>query len=279
MSPTLRKELHESFLTPNDPYFTTSFNNGMWCLYQVNAPQAWDISTGDANVVVAVTDNAIQINHPDLVNKLVPGRDVVDDDNDPSPCGGNDGFHGSHVSGTVGAETNNNLGVASIGFNISVMPIKIGNCSTGALTAGYDGIIWAADNGADAVNMSWGGGGASSYGQNVCNYAWNQGCILIAAAGNDNSSQQFYPAAYDNVVSVAATTSGDAKSSFSQYGTWIDVSGPRFSNFEFKCRYRLFNVARNVNGLSNGSRPSRTHDFSCSISEPIRYRKLSPFLS
>ena len=221
-----KKELHESFLTPNDPYFTTSFNNGMWCLYQVNAPQAWDISTGDANVVVAVTDNAIQINHPDLVNKVVPGRDVVDDDNDPSPCGGNDGFHGSHVSGTVGAETNNNLGVASLGYNISVMPIKIGNCSTGALTGGYDGIIWAADNGADAINMSWGGGGVSTYGQNVCNYAWNQGVILIAAAGNDNTNQQFYPAAYDNVVSVAATTNGDAKSSFSQYGTWIDVSAP-----------------------------------------------------
>ena len=67
-----------------------------------------DISTGDANIVVAVTDNAIQVNHPDLVNKIVAGRDVVDNDNDPSPCGGNDGFHGSHVSGTVGAETNNN---------------------------------------------------------------------------------------------------------------------------------------------------------------------------
>ena len=221
-----KKELHESFLTPNDTYFTNSFNNGMWCLYQINAPQAWDISTGDASVVVAVTDNAIQVNHPDLVNKLVPGRDVVDGDNDPSPCGGNDGFHGSHVSGTVGAETNNNQGVASIGYNISVMPIKIGNCSTGALTGGYDGIIWAVDNGADAVNMSWGGGGFSNYGQNVCNYAWNNGVILIAAAGNNNSSQQFYPAAYDNVVSVAATTSGDAKSSFSQYGTWIDVSAP-----------------------------------------------------
>lgn len=221
-----KKELHKSFLTPNDTYFTNSFNNGMWCLYQVNAPQAWDISTGDANIVVAVTDNAIQVNHPDLVNKIVPGRDVVDNDNDPSPCGGNDGFHGSHVSGTVGAETNNNLGVASLGYNISVMPIKIGNCSTGALTGGYDGIIWAADNGADAINMSWGGGGVSTYGQNVCNYAWNAGVILIAAAGNDNTNQQFYPAAYENVVSVAATTNGDAKSSFSQYGTWIDVSAP-----------------------------------------------------
>lgn len=221
-----KKELHKTFLTPNDTYFTNSFNNGMWCLYQVNAPQAWDISTGDANIVVAVTDNAIQVNHPDLVNKIVPGRDVVDNDNDPSPCGGNDGFHGSHVSGTVGAETNNNQGVASIGYNISVMPIKIGNCSTGALTGGYDGIIWAADNGADAINMSWGGGGVSTYGQNVCNYAWNAGVILIAAAGNDGTNQQFYPAAYNNVVSVAATTSGDAKSGFSQYGTWIDIAAP-----------------------------------------------------
>ena len=221
-----KKELHKTFLTPNDTYFSNSFNNGMWCLFQVNAPEAWDISVGDANIVVAVTDNAIQVNHPDLVNKIVPGRDVVDNDNDPSPCGGNDGFHGSHVSGTVGAETNNNLGVASIGYNISVMPIKIGNCSTGALTGGYDGVIWAADNGADVINMSWGGGGVSTYGQNVCNYAWNAGVILVAAAGNDNSSQQFYPAAYNNVVSVAATTTGDAKSSFSQYGTWIDVSAP-----------------------------------------------------
>ena len=221
-----KKELHKSFFVPNDTYFSNSFNNGMWCLYQINAPQAWDISTGDASVVVAVTDNAIQINHPDLVNKVVAGRDVVDDDNDPSPCGGNDGFHGSHVSGTVGAETNNNLGVASIGYNISVMPIKIGNCSTGALTGGYDGIIWAADNGADAINMSWGGGGVSSYGQNVCNYAWNAGVILIAAAGNDGTNQEFYPAAYNNVVSVASTTSGDAKSGFSQYGPWIDVAAP-----------------------------------------------------
>jgi len=221
-----KKELHESFFTPNDTYFSNSFNNGQWGLYQINALQAWDISTGDANVIVAVTDNAVQINHPDLINKVVAGRDVVDNDNDPSPCGGNDGFHGSHVSGIVGAETNNNQGVASIGYNTSIMPVKIGNCSTGALTGGYDGVIWAADNGADAINMSWGGGGVSTYGQNVCNYAWNNGVILVAAAGNDGTNQQFYPAAYNNVISVASTTNGDAKSSFSQYGTWLDIAAP-----------------------------------------------------
>ncbi|MFZ9028029.1 MAG: S8 family serine peptidase [Crocinitomicaceae bacterium] len=221
-----KKELHESFLTPNDQYFSNSFSNGQWALYQIDAPQAWDISTGSSDVVVAVTDNAININHPDLVNKMVPGWDAVDNDNDPSPCGGNDGFHGSHVSGIVGAETNNNIGVASIGYNVSIMPVKIGDCNTGSLTSGYDGIIWAADNGADVINMSWGGGGSSTYGQNVCNYAWNLGSILIAAAGNDGTSQQFYPAAYNNVVAVASTTSGDSKSGFSQYGTWVDISAP-----------------------------------------------------
>ena len=106
------------------------------------------------------------------------------------------------------------------------MPVKIGDCNTGSLTSGYDGIIWAADNGADVINMSWGGGGSSTYGQNVCNYAWNLGSILIAAAGNDGTNQQFYPAAYNNVVAVASTTSGDSKSGFSQYGTWVDISAP-----------------------------------------------------
>jgi subtilisin family serine protease/PKD repeat protein len=217
------KELHYTTVTPNDPGYTQT---NQWGLFQIQAEAAWDISTGDAGVVVAVTDNAINVDHPDLVNKMVAGRDVVDNDNDPRPCGGNDGFHGSHVSGTVGAETDNNTGVASISWNVSVMPVKIGRCSDGALTGGYDGIVWAANNGADVINMSWGGPGSGTYGQNVINDAWNLGSILVAAAGNDGVSTQFYPAAYNNVVSVASTAQNDQKSGFSQYGTWIDISAP-----------------------------------------------------
>ncbi len=220
-----RKELHHTTLTPNDPGYTNSTNNGQWALFQINAAQAWDISTGSSGTVVAVTDNAININHPDLINKMLPGHDAVDNDSDPSPCGSNDGFHGSHVSGIVGAESNNNLGIASIGYDVSILPVKIGDCN-GSLTGGYEGIIWAADNGADVINMSWGGGGSSNYGQNVCNYAWGQGAILIAAAGNDGVNSVFYPAGYNNVVSVASTNVGDAKSNFSNYGGWIDISAP-----------------------------------------------------
>lgn len=217
------KPLHRHCLSPNDTYYNTT---NQWHLFKIQAAQAWDISTGSATVVVAVCDNAIYTSHPDLTNKLVAGYDVAEGDNNPNPAGGNDGEHGTHVSGIVGAQTNNGTGVASIGWLTSVMPVKIGRDSDGALTAGYEGITWAADNGADVINMSWGGGSAGTYGQNVINYAWGKGCILVAAAGNDDEETMFYPAAYNNVVSIASTSSTDAKSSFSQYGTWIDVSSP-----------------------------------------------------
>jgi len=216
------KELHYTTLTPDDPSFDQT---NQWALFQIAAEQAWDFNTGDPNIVVAVTDNAIDVDHPDLTNKMVGGYDAVDQDNDPRPCGSNNGSHGTHVSGIVGAETNNNTGIASIGYDVSVLPIKIGDC-TGSLTSGYDGIVYAANNGADVINMSWGGGGSSNYGQNVCTNAWNAGSILISAAGNDDVSTQFYPAGYNNVVSVASTNDTDGKSSFSNYGTWIDIAAP-----------------------------------------------------
>ena len=220
-----KKELHKHFLTPNDLGPNSTSGTGMWHLYRINAQQAWDLSTGDPNIVVAVTDDAILSTHEDLQNKLVQGYDAPTGGTNTNPCGTNDGNHGTHVSGTVGAESNNGIGVASIGYNVSIMPIKIGNC-TGALTHGYEGINYAANNGADVVNMSWGGGGFSTYGQNVCNAAFNAGTILVAAAGNDGTNQQFYPAAYNNVIAVSSTTTNDAKSSFSQYGTWITISAP-----------------------------------------------------
>ena len=225
------KELHRPFLTPNDlgPNATntagTSPTTNQWSLHKIMAQQAWDIGTGDANVIVAVTDDAFRMDHVDLVNKYVSPHDAVTQSSNPAPCGSNNGNHGTHVAGTVGAHTNNGTGVASIGFNVSVMPIKIGNCNN-QLTHGFEGILYAANNGAHVVNMSWGGGGFSNYGQNVCNFAWNAGTILVAAAGNNNASTVFYPAGYNNVIAVASTTPTDAKSNFSQFGTWINISAP-----------------------------------------------------
>ena len=209
-------------LTPND-LGPQSGTNNQWGLWRINAQDAWDITTG-TGIIVAIVDDAVLTTHPDLIPNLLPGYDVADNDNDPMP--NNSAMsHGTHVAGISGAATNNGVGVASIGFGIRILPVKSSNQSE-VITDAYAGVIWAADNGADVINMSWGGSGFSNTGQNIITYAYDAGCVNVAAAGNDNTSQVFYPAGYDHVISVASTTTNDAKSSFSNYGGWVDVSAP-----------------------------------------------------
>lgn len=210
-------------LTPND-LGPESGTNNQWGLWKISAQAAWDISTGNEVVKVAVVDDAVLVTHPDLIPNLVAGYDVADDDTDPMP-NNNQMSHGTHVAGIIGAATNNATGVASIGFSIKLLPVKSSNQAQ-IVTDGYTGVVWAADNGADVINMSWGGTGFSQTGQNIMNYAYNAKCINVAAAGNDNVNTIFYPAGYANVISVASTNTTDAKSSFSNYGTWVDVSSP-----------------------------------------------------
>jgi len=220
-----KKVLHHLFFTPNDPKYTSSAS---YHLFKIKAAAAWDISKGSSSIVVAVTDNAMYTSHADLTNKFTTnGYDVADSDGDVNPPALNsDWDHGTHTSGLVGAETNNGTGMASIGFNTMVMPVKIGRNSDGALIAGFDGVIYAADYAAKVISMSWGSTQTSTYGQTVMNYAYNKGCVLVAAAGNDGVGTMNYPAAYTNVIAVASSTSSDKISSFSNYGTWIDVTSP-----------------------------------------------------
>lgn len=228
-------------LTPNDPSYSSQ-----WGLANINAPTAWNYFSTGSNVVVAIVDDAIERTHADLSPNLwvnsgeiagnnidddnngyiddINGYDVGSNDNNPNPP--NSSFdHGTHVAGIVSARSNNGVGVASIGFSCKLMCVK-STTTVGQVTNGYDGIVYAAVSGAHVINMSWGGPNASTTGQNIVNYAAGEGCILIAAAGNDDVNTQFYPAAYNNVVSVAATTSTNTKASFSNYGNWIDVSAP-----------------------------------------------------
>lgn len=102
----------------------------------------------------------------------------------------------------------------------------LSNAGSGSASSSANGIIWAADNGAKAINMSYGSSSYSQTEQNAVNYAWNKGAVLVAAAGNSNTSSKFYPAAYTNVISVAATDNNDQKASFSNYGNWVLVASP-----------------------------------------------------
>jgi serine protease len=210
-------------LTPNDLGPETGTNN-QWSLWKIDAQQAWDITTGDTQIKVAIVDDAVLTTHPDLQPNLLPGYDVADNDNDPMPNTA-DMSHGTHVAGIVGAATNNNQGVASIGFNIKIIPVKSSNLPE-VVTDAYSGLVWAYENDADVINMSWGGSGFSQTAQNIVNAAYAAGSILVAAAGNDGVSSIFYPAGYNNVISVASSTTTDAKSSFSNFGNWVDVTSP-----------------------------------------------------
>lgn len=244
-----KKPIYETTLTPNDPFHNAT---QAWGLFKIQAEQAWNITTGSASIVVATVDNAIQITHPDLVNQIwtnpgeipnngidddgngriddVNGYDVGDNDNNPNPP--TTAFnHGTHVAGTTGAQTNNGTGVSSIGFGITIMPVKATKNSSGSnsVTNGYDGIFYAANSGADIINCSWGGTGFSTTGQNIVNFAWNNGSIVVAAAGNDNTNNDntpHYPSNMTNVISVASSTTNDSKSSFSNYGNTVDITAP-----------------------------------------------------
>jgi subtilisin family serine protease len=217
---------------PNDSIYNmfNGASNWGWHLDVIQADKAWDISKGSTDIKVAIVDNAVWADHPDLASKIVLQRDVYYNTNFSSPPATGDPFewsHGTHCAGLAAAITDNEIGIASIGFNVSIIAIKAANnTAPNGIPSGYAGIQYAANNGADVINMSWGGPGYSATNQNLINSIDAMGIVLVAAAGNDNVSTAHYPSAYNNVISVAATDSDDTKAWFSNFGTTVDVSAP-----------------------------------------------------
>ena len=232
---------------------------------------AWDISKGDTNVVIGISDTGFDIDHPDLVNSVkynyndpidgsdndgdgyidnYRGWDLGDGDNNPQ-VGGN--WHGIYVSSFVGATTDNGIQLAGSGFNCRIVPLKISN-SSGELTGAYSSIVYAADKGFDVVNCSWGAASPwTQYGQDVCKYATiDKNCLVIASAGNDNSEEPFYPASYDWVLSVGGTNKDSEKwieniSVGSTYNDFVDVVAPANQ------LYRVNNGGGNILGGGYGT--------------------------
>ena len=230
-------------LVPNDPSL-----GSQWHLSKINAAGAWDYFSSGSTVVVAIVDDAVERTHPDLSANIwvntkeifgngldddgngyvddMNGWDLADNDNNPDPPT-TEYSHGTHVAGIVGATTNNGVGISSIGYSVKLMCLKASGANPNSISAGYQGILYAANNGANVVNCSWGSTGSSSETlQEIINYANSKGCIVVAAAGNSNNSTKHYPAAYNGVISVASTANTDVKSSFSNYGDWVTVSAP-----------------------------------------------------
>ncbi len=225
-----RNGMAHADVDPNDPYDNTTCYNSkydgcvtQWAWAKIQAYQAWDISTGSVSVKVAVVDTGIDNSHPDLP-AVVAQKDFINSDNNAE----DDNGHGTHVAGTIGAQTNNSTGVAGTNWNVSLVAAKVLNRSgSGSYSAVANGIIWVADNGAKVINLSLGGSAPSVTLKNAVNYAWNKGAVLACSAGNSGTSAKNYPAAYPNCIAVAATNQNDQKASFSNYGSkWVDVAAP-----------------------------------------------------
>lgn len=244
---------------PNDPSYSSQ-----WHLLTIGAPAAWNVTTGDPNVVIAIIDTGVDWDHPDLAANIwtntgeIPndgndndengfiddvrgwdfvsvdsaevysGEDPGPPDNDPMDFDG----HGTHVAGIAGAVGNNGIGVAGVCWNAKLMAVRAGYkdyAGRGILQVAdiADALVYAADNGAHVINMSFGSTSPSNTERIAINYAASHGCILVAAAGNDETTWPCYPASFNSVLSVAATSdASDTKARFSNYSLWVDVAAP-----------------------------------------------------
>ncbi|MGD9494329.1 MAG: S8 family peptidase [Bacteroidales bacterium] len=230
---------HQQYV-PDDPNIGSQYY-----LTNIRAYQAWDICKSDTNRIVAITDTGYEFNHPDLSaavkHNFDDPIDGVDNDND----GYTDNFsgwdmgswdnnpqyaasgHGIHVSGLAGASADNGFGMAGVGFKSRLLPVKVDNAN-GNLVATYEGVVYAADHGATVINCSWGSTYSGNlYGQDIVNYAsYNCNALVVAACGNANNMNMYYPASYNNVLSVAGTDANDYKSSNSSFGYKVDICAP-----------------------------------------------------
>jgi len=190
----------------------------------IKAPQAWEETKGLATVIIAVVDTGVDLNHFDLKNKVIStGRDFVNSDLIAS----DDHGHGTMVAGIAAAETDNDEGVAGVAWNARILPVKVLDASgNGPTDTVAQGIVWAADNGANVINLSLGADSPSQTLRDAVKYAYEKGVFIAAAAGNTNTAVS-YPAAYHPYCfTVAATDYNDQRASWSNFGSDVDVAAP-----------------------------------------------------
>jgi len=236
-------------IIPSDPRW-----DNQWAPAKIGAPAAWEITTGNAEIIIAVLDTGVKLDHPDLAAKIwtnpgeIPANGLDDDQNGKvddvhgwhfyHQCSGSDCLpsedndlrddngHGTHVAGVAAAETDNEVGIAGMSWGAQLMPVKVlDEYGEGWYSDVIAGIVYATDNGADIINLSLGGEASSQALQEAVDYSHAKGVLLIAATGN-SGGPVFYPAACDHVLSVGATDVDDRRPAFSNHGPEVDVAAP-----------------------------------------------------
>ncbi len=239
--------LRQGNVQPNDLLYEEQ-----WNYPQIRLPETWDVTTGSADVRIAILDTGILSNHPDLQSQIVDGYDMISDsdnardgdgiDADAEDSGdlglsdGSSSFHGSHVAGIVAAASNNSIGMAGIAWQSKIMPLRVLGRYGGTSFDLIQAIRYAAglsnssdtvpSQPADIINMSLGGGGFSASEADALDAARQAGVVLIAASGNDGRRSSDYPAAYEGVISVGSINQSNELTSYSNYGPELDITAP-----------------------------------------------------
>jgi hypothetical protein len=205
--------------TPNDALYGT----GQAYLRTVRLDKAWDLRKDATTAVIAIVDTGVLATHPDLVGKMVAGYNVVAPGTVPTDTLG----HGTMVAGIAAANTGNAAGVAGAAWNGRIMPVKVFQPDGTAFDSDVAaGIVWAADHGAKVINLSLGGPGDGTVLHDAIRYAIGKGAVVVAASGNTGDGTPMYPAAYSEVISVAATDAAGAVTDFSSWGPGVDLAAP-----------------------------------------------------
>ncbi len=209
---------YASAITPDDPAYRSQ-----WGIARTDVDDTWTTARGASDVVVAVVDTGVEA-LPDLAPRLLPGRDFVNDDADPD----DDNGHGTMAAGVIGATAGNGVGIAGICWYCRILPVKVlGADGRGSYTDIAEGIRYAADGGADIINLSLGGSSDSRLLRDAVAHATARGALVVAAAGNEGGTAPHYPAAIPAAVAVGASTAGDGRYPWSNHGSdWVDIAAP-----------------------------------------------------
>lgn len=206
---------------PNDP--DVSNQQRTYPLQITQAITGWNYTRGSSDVIIAVLDSGITLNHPEFQGRLLPGYDFVNDDADPS----DDHGHGTHTAGIIAAGIDNGIGMVGICPGCSLLPVKVLNQNNAGTWSGVaQGILFATDHGARVISLSLGAAVSSKTLEAAVSYAVEHNVLIIAAAGNMGIDRKFYPAALDGVMAVSATDANDARWVLSNMGDYIDVAAP-----------------------------------------------------
>ena len=198
------------------------YSDRQWAIPKIMVPQAWEITSGEASIVIAVLDTGIDKEHGDLAGKVIAEVNFTD-----SPTTNDIYGHGTHIAGIIAATAHDGVGIAGLAHDCRLMNVKVAD-DQGRFdsSAAAKGVTWAVEHGAQIINMSLVSTEPSHDLEKAIDYAWSKGVVVVAAAGNCIGTKVAYPAYYSNCVAVAATDSNDCVASWSSWGDWVDVAAP-----------------------------------------------------